>query len=222
MAQVLPFYLVCDTSASMDGEPIATLNAAVNEVRVEIGDLPAVAAKTRLCVIAFNSLARVLLPLSQLSEVAEIDPLTARGGTKYAAAFDLLYRTITADLARLRAAGDLVYRPAVFFLTDGQPLDDWAESHARLTDPAWPDHPDIVPFGFGDLDDPDTVQRLATGVGFLADGTMKPEEAVRELAKMLIGSIINSGNRLTPEGGLGLVAPTKVAGFTSTLPADLL
>ena len=37
MAQVLPFYLVCDISASMDGEPIATLNAAVNEIREPLG-----------------------------------------------------------------------------------------------------------------------------------------------------------------------------------------
>jgi uncharacterized protein YegL len=214
MAQVLPFYLVCDISASMDGEPIDMLNAAVNEIREAIGEEPDIADKTQLCLIGFNSTAHVLLLLSRLSEVTEIDPLTARGGTKYAAAFDLLHRTITADLARLRAAGDLVYRPAVFFLTDGQPQDDWADSHARLTDPDWLDHPDIIPFGFGALKERETVQRLATGLGFLADGTMTAAEAVRELAEKLIASIVSSGRRLS------LVPPTQVPGFATVLPDD--
>src|SRR5689334_12382236 len=110
--QVLPFYLVCDESSSMAGDPIDSINKALPEIHQEIGGNPVVADKTRFALISFNHEAQVLLPLSDLSDVTSVPGLTAAGGTHYGRAFTLLRTTIEQDVARLKADGHQVLRPA--------------------------------------------------------------------------------------------------------------
>ena len=216
--QVLPFYLVCDESGSMSGPPVQAINDSLPKLHAEIGSNPVVADKTRFCLIGFESDAQVLLPLSDLSAVTSIPGLSARGGTNYGKAFDLLYDTITNDVAQLKSAGNTVYRPAVFFLSDGQPGDNWSAAYQRLTDPLWTLHPNILAFGFGSVHAA-TLQQIATVRAYLADGSMGPDAALREFAASLIQSIVNSGSKPAMGGALTLAVPDNVPGFTA-LPAD--
>ena len=216
--QVLPFYLVCDESSSMSGPPVQAINDSLPNLHTEIGSNPVVADKTKFCLIGFNHQAQVLLPLSDLSTVSSIPGLQADGGTDYSSAFDLLYATIAADVAQLKNNGDQVYRPAVFFLSDGQPGDDWSSAYQRLTDPNWPLHPNILAFGFGAADAA-TLQQVATVRAYIADGSMGPDAALREFATSLIQSIVNSGSKPAAGGALTLSVPDDVPGFTA-LPAD--
>jgi uncharacterized protein YegL len=194
------------------------MNDSLPKLHAEIGSNPVVADKTQFCLIGFSTQAQVLLPLSDLSTVASIPGLQAGGGTSYAAAFDLLYDTITNDVKALKDAGNQVYRPAVFFLSDGQPTDSWEAAYKRVTDPGWPSHPNILAFGFGSVDS-HTLQQVATVKAFIANGSMGPEQALREFAQSLIRSIVNSGSKPANGGALTLSVPDDVPGFTS-LPAD--
>jgi len=217
--QVLPFYLVCDESSSMSGPPIQAINDSLPKLHTEIGSNPVVADKTRFCLIGFSSKAQVLLPLADLSVVTSMPGLQAGGGTSYGSAFDLLFDTIRDDVAKLKADGNQVYRPAVFFLSDGQPTDhNWVTSYQRVTDPSWGPRPNILAFGFGSVD-AQTLQQVATVKAFIADGTMGPDQALREFAQSLIRSIVHSGTNVSAGGGLALTAPETVPGFI-TLPAD--
>ena len=216
--QVLPFYLVCDESGSMSGAPLQAINDSLPKIHSEIGSNPVVADKTKFCLIGFSDTAQVLLPLSDLSTISSIPALQVAGGTNYSAAFDLLYDTIAEDVTKLKANGDQVYRPAVFFLSDGQPGDSWASAYKRVTDPAWSMHPNVLAFGFGQIDAA-TLQQVATVRAFIADGSMGPDQALREFAQSLIQSIVNSGSRAAAGGSLTLSVPDDVPGFTS-LPAD--
>jgi len=220
--KVLPFYLVCDESGSMSGNRIDSINTSLVELHQEIGANPVVSDKTRFCVIAFSSDAHVLLPLSELSNVGSIPGLTAGGGTSFGKAFDLLRDTITQDIAKLKADGHQVLRPAVFFLTDGQPTDPqhWPGAHQRLVDPSWAARPNILAFGIG-TSDATVIQQVATIRAFISDGTMGPSAALREFAQQLIQSIVRSGSSSTPNGGMNLAMPDKVPGFT-TVPADVI
>jgi uncharacterized protein YegL len=217
--QVLPFYLVCDESSSMSGGPIEAINDSLPKIHAEIGSNPVVADKTRFCLIGFNQHAQVLLPLSDLSVITSMPGLQANGGTSYGAAFDLLYDTITNDVAELKKNQNQVFRPAVFFLSDGQPGDSWEAAYKRVTDPSWPLHPNILAFGFGAAD-PETLRQVATVKAFIADGTMGPEQALREFAQSLIRSIVNSGTK-SASGAVTLAVPDDVPGFT-TIDADLI
>ena len=222
MGQILPFYLVCDESSSMSGPPITAINDSLPDLHAEIASNPVVADKTRFSLIGFNHQAQVLLSLTDLSVVSSMPALSSSGGTDYSAAFNLLYDTIVSDVAQLKADGHQVYRPAVFFLSDGQPNDDWTAAYQRITAPEFPQRPNILAFGFGTADQA-TIQQVATVKAFIADGTLGPAEALKEFAQSLIRSIVNSGTRSAGNagGGATLVMPDSVPGFTS-LPADVV
>lgn len=215
---VLPVYLVCDGSSSMAGTPIEAVNDSLPHIHDAIGAAPEAAGRTRLCVIGFSHEAQILMPLRDPAAAASAPALTASGGTSYAAAFDLLRAAIASDVASLRADGHQVCRPAVFFLSDGHPNDDWPAAHRRLTDSSWASRPHIVAFGLGQADGR-TIRRVATVAAYLADGTAGPPQALRGFAQSLIGSMVSSAGR-PPAGGWGgrLDAPALVPGFTM-LPA---
>jgi len=218
--QLLPFYLLCDESGSMTGSPIDAINDSLPKLHHEIGSNPAVADKTRFCLIGFSDRAEILLSLSDLSTVTEMPELQANGGTSYAKAFDTLRETIDRDVAQLKSEGHEVYRPAIFFLSDGLPNDDWHAAYQQLTDPAWRPHPNILAFGFGQAD-ADIIRQVATTKAFISDNTLSPAEALREFAQSLVRSIVNSGTQSadTAAGGATLVMPDQVPGFT-TISAD--
>jgi uncharacterized protein YegL len=211
--QVLPFYLVCDESASMSGEPIDSINSALKDLHTEIGSNPVVADKTQFAIIGFSDDAEVLLPLSDLSTIMDLPTLVTRQSTSFGAAFDLLRHTIETDVARLKQDGNRVYRPVVFFLTDGYATDDWKTQYEAVTDPSWSTRPNILAFGIGDADAA-TISAVATFKAFLSDGSMGPAAALREFATALTKSIVKSGRSATADG-MTLQAPDEVPGFTS-------
>jgi uncharacterized protein YegL len=221
--QILPFYLLCDESGSMAGGPVDAINLSLPELHKEIGSNPVVADKTRFCLIGFSNDAEVLLPLSDMSTVTSIPALNADGGTDYEAAFRKLHATIDTDVAALKQQGHQVYRPAVFFLSDGYPnSNNWQSAYRDLIDPSWRPHPNILAFGFGQADEP-TIRQVATARAFMANGQLGPAEALREFAQSLIRSIVNSGTQSAADasGGATLVMPDHVPGFT-TISADVV
>jgi uncharacterized protein YegL len=162
----------------------------------------------------------MVLPLCDLSGLSAMPGLGYRtGGTSYGAAFTLLYDTIVEDVSRLKVTGDQVYRPAVFFLSDGRPNDKkWRETYQRIIDPGWSLRPNILAFGFGRAD-PATLQHVATVRAYIADREIGPAAALKEFARSLIQSIVNSGSRSAANGSLVLQVPEEVPGFTA-LAAD--
>ncbi|MCD0445245.1 VWA domain-containing protein [Glycomyces sp. A-F 0318] len=219
MEQVLPFYVVCDESYSM-ANVIDDLNNGLRELHAAVGSDPVVADKTRFGVIGFSDDAEVLLELSDLSEVTQMAGLAVKGGTNFGAAFKLLRDTIDADVAQLKNDGCRVYRPAAFFLSDGQPNYEWKDDYDRLTDPAWKPRPNIVAFGFGSVDEA-TIASIGTFKSFIANGTLSPGKALHEFASALTKSIVQSGTNMTDDGKVELQVPNEVPGFTR-LEADEL
>jgi uncharacterized protein YegL len=150
--RVLPFYLVVDQSASLGGSPIATINMALRELHRTVTENPAAEHSAQLGIIGFSDTARTILPLSDLQAISEIPALEAYGSTVYSNAFELLHGEIESDVHRLKADGGTVYRPVVFFVSDGQPTDgtSWRDSYSRLMNSTR--HPKIVAFGIGSAD----------------------------------------------------------------------
>lgn len=221
--QLLPFYLVCDESASMAGDSIDTINGALVPLHEAIGTNPIVADKTRFCLISFSNDAEVLLSLSDLSEVEQMPTMTARGTTDYAAAFRVLKDTIDADVALLKAEGNRVHRPVVFFMSDGYPTSDWAESYQALVHDENRYRPNIIAFGVGEAQ-PEVIAAVATFRAFLADDKVSPAAALTEFAKSLTNSIVKSGTSVGPNGAMELQMDKHVDGFheleVTTLPVD--
>ena len=211
---IFPVYMVVEESSAVDGTPVADLNAGILELCAEIASNPVVADKMRFCLIGFSNQAHVLLPLSNLSEVSVIPGLAAGGSASYGAAFDLLRATIDQDARDLIAGGHKILHPYVFFVAASPPTDpeDWPAAHERATDSKWQYYPNIIAFGFRGADG-DTLKRIATIRAFLST-EINPIPVLRQYTQSLMQSIVRSVASPPPGGGIRLVMPDMLPGYT--------
>jgi len=214
---IMPFYLVCDVSGSMYGD-IGALNAALSTLRADIMADPVVDDLTMLSVITFESSARTVVPLAAPSEIT-LPALSVGGGTNYGAAFREYHRAFEADRARLKAEGKKVYRPCVFFLTDGAPGDsDYLRTFRSLFayDPETKQgnkaFPYLVAFGFRDA-----TQRVMEQLAYPDFGRARGKwfvartSSVGELLKSMtsaIGKTVISSGQSVAAGAPQIVPPT--------------
>lgn len=215
--QVVPFYIVCDESQSMEGPKLNACNAALPDIHKSIATDPIVNDKVRIGVISFSDTAEVLLPLSKMTDVVDFPGLVVKGGTNYGNAFSCLKSTIQTEIAALKATGDRVNRPIVFFISDGEPTDsNWQAKHQEVADKSWPYSPHIVSFGVGGAqaqtirDVATKVDRLGRSFAYLADDNADPGAVLKEIFKSLLGTIV--GTARNPDAG-GMNLPTQGSGF---------
>jgi uncharacterized protein YegL len=218
---VLAFYVVVDASVSM--EQNGALDQA-NEIMPKVADAidtsPTLGDLVRFGAMDFSDDARVVLRLGDLRDVqTSLPQFSARGGTSYVAAFRLLRQEIEKDLAQLRGDNFRVYRPAVFFITDGFPTDEPGElqrAFAELTDPSFRGRPNLIPFGVGDatkdLLDPWVYPKPSDSKkpmrSYVAKEGADPGQAVSQIAEVLVSSIIASAGSVSADGsGGGFVPP---------------
>jgi uncharacterized protein YegL len=145
---VFPLYFVCEESASMAGTSIEVVNDGIVELFDEISADPVLDERIRVGIIAFNDSVRVLLRLTQLSDVIAIPLVVASGSTSYANVFKFLRNELEKDLDVLKQQFN-VRRPLVFFISHGTPNsnDNWRDELSKLTDPMFKFSPNIVSFG---------------------------------------------------------------------------
>jgi len=222
IGQVLPIYFVGDESHSMRGDPIAAVNQGLLDLRDEVAKHPLIGKKVRFGIITFADTAETRLELSELSEDLILPTLSTRGrGTSYASAFEAMRHTIPADIALLKVSGFQVHRPAVFFLSDGQPTEKettWQQRLSELKDPAFKERPNILAFGVGDAD-PVVIQQLASSPthAFMMREGVSTAGAIAEFAASMLNSMVSSAQRLDrgeqtlefekPEGFVQLDSP---------------
>lgn len=222
IGQVLPIYFVGDESHSMRGDPIEAVNQGLVELRDEVAKHPLIGKKVRFGMITFADSAETRLELSELSEDLVLPTLSTRGrGTSYASAFEALRHAIPADVALLKVSGYQVHRPAVFFLSDGQPTEKeakWQERLSELKDPSFRERPNILAFGVGDAD-PKVIQQVASRSthAFMMREGVSTAGAIAEFAASMLNSMVSSAERLDrgeqtlefekPEGFVQLDAP---------------
>ena len=215
-AKILPFYVLIDVSASMSGQKLNEANQIMPQVVDALAQAPILADKVRFCVIDFGTDAQVRLPLCDvLDEHSSLPPLTIRGATSYAAAFRLLRSEIEINVKQLKADGYLVHRPAVFFISDGEPTDpehEWRTAFQELT--GFATYPNFVPCGV-DQANPKVLASLihpATGPKqmqmYLMEQGQNPADAIAAIAEILISSMLASGQSMA-QGSSGMILPAK-------------
>ena len=120
----LPVYILLDTSGSMRGEPIQSVNVGLQAMLSALRQDPYALENVHLSIITFDVEAREYLPLTPLADVklGEIASPSA-GATFLGAALELLIERVDRDIRKSSddAKGD--WRPLLFVMTDGSPSD---------------------------------------------------------------------------------------------------
>jgi uncharacterized protein YegL len=196
---VLPVYVVADESASMS-PVIDDLNSGLVSLHDALLREPMAAAKVRFTIVGFSSDAVVRLARSDLRGEDSLPTLASRSSTDYGSAFRLLRQLIPRDIKELKSEGYACHRPAVFFLTDGQPSDaaTWHNEYALLVDrEATPAAPNIIACGIGEARAA-TILDIATRTEFAFVSTPGVEIglAIAEFCTALTRSIVASGRAL--------------------------
>lgn len=180
----------------MAGAPIKGVNEGIDGIFNIITADPIVDRALRFKFIAFNDTARVLMPLTELSDVNQIPVCHAGGSASYAAAFRLLKSEIQTDVSKLRQ-NYIVRRPLVVFASMGLPNNDgWKEELARLTSDEFEFRPHVASLGFPGADR-EVIAQVAHWVNksgrspyFLATGPRALEFVMNELLKFFLTAVI--------------------------------
>lgn len=196
---LLPAYVVADESASM-GPYVSDLQGGVTSLCEGLRAEPMIAAKLRLAVLGFSDDVEVRLAVADMRTETSVPRVVIRGMTSYRAVFDDLLQRIPADVRWLRGEGYKVHRPVVFFLSDGQPSDeyDWRSPRAALVDrDRTPTAPNIIACGIGDAQ-AQTMVDVATRpeFAFVAKPGTDIGKAVAEFFQSLTASLVATGQAL--------------------------
>jgi uncharacterized protein YegL len=202
---VLPLYLSFDASAGMAGNAIITVNKLVGEVMAMItGDLR-LSESVRLCVVALDDRARLLLALSDLDATAQV-PQAAAGQYPAVDSSALVGLRATIDDDWRQLAGDKLsrQRPFSVLFTAAEPAGAVAGWAQPLHEPAnliedegktvWP--PELVVVGVGNAQAGDLQPlELSDATVLVALDAAGYDDAVRKLSDLLVDRIAD-GHRL--------------------------
>lgn len=225
---LLPLYLVLDSSASMNGEPFKAALSFVPKLLEAMQDNPTVADKVRLEVITFDSTARVAATLSDKNDLenwylSNKDMQAEGSSTNYTNVFKLLKQEVERGVATITSEkinGEFykTYRPAVFFITDGDPVGDnetaIAQAFNDLTDENFIDskgrqiRPNIFVVGVGDA----TKEKLEK---YGASRYKRSEYTIHNSEAVLVRTI-RDGVDFTPASVLSSVVPKLVSSIISS------
>lgn len=119
----LPVYLLVDTSGSMHGEAIEAVRNGLQVLVSALRQDPYALETAYLSVIAFNSEARQLTPLTELMSF-QVPDIQAGGTTALGGALSLLANCIEREVVKGNAETKGDWKPVIFLLSDGSPTDN--------------------------------------------------------------------------------------------------
>ena len=129
--RTMVLFFVVDTSGSMAGSKIGTLNPAIEDVIPEIKDISEnnADAQIKIAVLEFSDGAKWITPKPVPAEDFHWDYLNASGLTDFGDACSCLNEKLSRNAFMSEITGS--FAPAIFLLSDGEPTDDFID---RLDD----------------------------------------------------------------------------------------
>lgn len=130
------FFLV-DTSGSMYGTKIGTVNTAIEEIIPELKDLSEnnADAEIKIATLAFSTGAKWINSQPVSAENFKWDHLEAMGSTDLGEACKQLNEKLSKNAFMSEATGS--FAPAIFLLSDGDPTDNYKYGLDKLKENNW-------------------------------------------------------------------------------------
>lgn len=123
--------LLLDTSGSMSGAPIDSLNKAINDFKTQTSMDEFAQKRVDIAIIEFNDSAHVVqefTPLPQLETVT----LSSYGCTAMGAGINLAIDKVKERNRFYATWGTPCFQPWIFMITDGAPTDDISSARQRI------------------------------------------------------------------------------------------
>jgi len=114
--------LLLDTSGSMSGPPIDSLNQALQDFKEKVSLDEMAQKRVDIAIVEFNSTVRVVQPFMPILEMSPIT-LQATGSTAMGAGIDTAIDMVKERNRFYSNLGTPVFKPWIFMITDGGPTD---------------------------------------------------------------------------------------------------
>jgi len=125
--------LVLDNSGSMQGQPIAELNAGLQRFKSDLAGNPLAAKRVEPAIVTFGGGVKVAQEPTAV-ENFNAPTLHALGNTPMGEAIRTALDIIKKRKEEYRSNGVSYYRPWLFLFSDGEPNDEWQSAVSHLAE----------------------------------------------------------------------------------------
>ena len=123
--------LLLDTSGSMSGPPVDSLNRALQDFREKVSMDEMARKRVDIAIVEFNSEARIVQDFTPISQMEPIT-LKAAGATAMGAGINMSIDMVKDRNRFYNSLGTPVFKPWIFMITDGSPTDDIETAARRI------------------------------------------------------------------------------------------
>lgn len=203
------FFLI-DTSGSMSGTKIGTVNATMEELLPELIGLGGAETDISIAAMRYDSNVQWITPEPMRVEEYQLWPRQSTGGmTAMGAAFLELNRKLSRSAFMSKPS--LSFAPVIFLMSDGAPNDDWRKGLATLKKNKWYQYGLKIAVGIGSQPDMNVLTEF-TGDPELAIQAHGADELKRLITFLAVTSsqigsksmsLTDDGQELTQEDVAG-------------------
>ena len=161
--KVMTLFYVVDTSGSMAGDKLGSVNSAMEEAIHS--DLPEISAanddaEIKVAIMQFSSGCSWITPASGPIEIGDViwNDLKAAGLTELGAACLELDKKLSRNEYLQSQTG--AYAPVILLFSDGAPTDDWERGLNQLKQNNWYKHAIKIAIAIGDSADKDVLAKF--------------------------------------------------------------
>jgi len=200
--RTMVLFFMVDTSGSMEGAKIGTLNSAIEDVIPEIRQISAenADAQIKIAVLEFSEGAKWLTHAPMDVAGYSWNYLNAYGSTDFGAAC----RELNAKLSKDAFMGDTAgsFAPAIFLLSDGEPTDDYRSALADLKNNNWFKRAIKAAVAIGDDARKDVLKEFTGSIESVL--SVHSPEALRKMIRFVSVTASQIGSKSSSVGKAGV------------------